>query len=328
MNRPRRLDDLITALPSVMPLRAKSLIVTIYGDSILPHGGSTWLGSLIRLVAPLGLSERMVRTAVFRLARDGWLSAAPVGRRSYYSLTAEGRRRFDAAHRRIYATDLPPWDGTWLLVLTGALPLEPDAREALRRDLMWQGFGTLAPNLLAHPRGDEESLRHVLDTLDLADRVVVMRARGHALTDPAAGVALVRGGWDLDTLAADYHAFLERFRPLWQTLRSTSALEPKQGFLIRTLLIHDYRRVLLRDPLLPAEVLPDDWPGAAARQLCRTLYRATQAAAECHIMARLETADGPLPEAVPAFRARFGGLVEPDPHPDPMPVPQCLGGVP
>ncbi len=326
MSRPRRLDDLIAALPETMPLRAKSVIVTIYGDSILPHGGSTWLGSLIRLVASLGLSERMVRTAVFRLARDGWLSAAPLGRRSYYSLTAEGRRRFDAAHRVIYAADLPPWDGDWLLVLTGALPLEPEAREALRRDLLWQGFGTLAPNLLAHPRGDEDSLRHVLDSLGLADRVVVMRARGHALTDPAAGVALVRGGWDLDTLATDYQAFLGRFRPLWQTLRSTGAPEPEQGFLIRTLLIHDYRRVVLRDPLLPAEVLPDDWPGAAARQLCRTLYRATLAAAEGHIMARLETADGPLPEAVPAFHARFGGAAASSPAA--VPVPQTLGGVP
>lgn len=321
MARPRRLDDLITALPEAMPLRAKSLIVTIYGDSILPHGGSTWLGSLIRLVAPLGLSERMVRTAVFRLVRDGWLSAAPLGRRSYYSLTAEGRRRFDAAHRVIYAADQPPWDGDWLLVLTGAVPLPPEVREALRRDLLWQGFGTLAPHVLAHPRGDENSLRQTLEGHGLAGKVVVMRARGHALTDPAAGMALVRGGWDLDTLATSYQAFLERFRPLWQALRSAGEPAPKQGFLIRTLLIHDYRRVVLRDPLLPAEVLPDDWPGAAARLLCRTLYRATQAAAECHVMARLETANGPLPEAVPAFHARFGGLVEPSPDPNPIPVP-------
>jgi phenylacetic acid degradation operon negative regulatory protein len=33
---------------------------------------------------------------------------------------------------------------------------------------------------------------------------------------------------------------------------------------VRTLLIHAYRRVLLRDPLLPAALLPLDWPGAAA----------------------------------------------------------------
>jgi phenylacetic acid degradation operon negative regulatory protein len=68
--------------------------------------------------------------------------------------------------------------------------------------------------------------------------------------------------------------------------------------------------VLLLDPTLPDAVLPPDWPGAAARLLCRTLYRATQAAAEQHVMATLETADGPLPPAAPVFLERFGGLLD------------------
>jgi len=311
MSRSRRVDDRLATLLDAVPLRAKSLIVTIYGDSILPHGGSVWLGSLIRLVAPFGLSERMVRTAVFRLTRDRWLLAEPVGRRSYYALTAEGRRRFEAAHRRIYHGDRTPWDGRWLLVLTNVCALEADRRETLRRDLLWQGFGTLAPSVLAHPAGDEGEVRQTLESLDLADGVVVMRAEMHALTDPAARLALVRGCWDLDTLAADYGAFLDRFRPVWQTTRAAGDdLTPEQAFLIRTLLIHDYRRVLLRDPTLPDAVLPPDWPGAAARLLCRNLYRATQAAAEEHIMATLETADGPMPRAAAVFYDRFGGLLD------------------
>ncbi|MBB4286887.1 phenylacetic acid degradation operon negative regulatory protein PaaX [Roseospira goensis] len=310
MPRSRRLDDQITRVTEAIPLRAKSLIVTIYGDSILPHGGSTWLGSLIRLVEPLGLSERMVRTAVFRLTRDDWLVAEQIGRRSYYALTAEGRRRFEAAHRRIYALDQPPWDGDWLLVLTNAVPLEPDQREALRRDLLWQGYGTLAPSVLAHPGGEDDGLRQTLDSHGLSDAVVVMRARGHPMTDPLASTAMVRGCWDLDTLAADYGAFLERFRPVWRALEAAGdGCAPVQAFLVRTLLIHDYRRVLLRDPLLPLEVLPPDWPGAAARLLCRNIYRATYQAAERHIMDTLETADGPLPRAARVFYDRFGGLL-------------------
>ena len=312
MPRPRRTDDHIAALKERIPLRAKSLIVTIYGDSILPHGGSVWLGSLIRLVAPLGLSDRMVRTAVFRLTRDQWLIAAPVGRRSYYALTAEGRQRFEAAHRRIYALDQGPWDGRWLLVLTGAgAALPSDRREALRRDLLWQGFGTLAPSVLAHPAGNEEEVRQTLD-LARPDRSRGRHARRNARPDRSrARLDLVRGCWDLDTLAADYGAFLERFRPVWRATQTAGDdLTPDQAFLIRTLLIHDYRRVLLRDPTLPDAVLPPDWPGAAARLLCRTLYRATQAAAEQHVMATLETADGPLPPAAPVFLERFGGLLD------------------
>ena len=77
---------------------------------------------------------------------------------------------------------------------------------------------------------------------------------------------------------------------------------------MRTLLIHAYRRVLLRDPQLPAALLPLDWPGAAAFTLCRDFYRLTHRAAERHLQGTLRNARGPLPPAVPAFYARFGGL--------------------
>src|SRR5437016_3169750 len=72
------------------PLRAGSLLVTIFGDAIAPRGAAVTLGSLIRLAAPFGLTERLVRTSVARLARDGWLAARRSGRRSEYRLTRGG----------------------------------------------------------------------------------------------------------------------------------------------------------------------------------------------------------------------------------------------
>ena len=77
---------------------------------------------------------------------------------------------------------------------------------------------------------------------------------------------------------------------------------------MRTLLIHAYRRVLLRDPQLPATLLPLDWPGAAAYALCRDFYRLTHRAAERHLMATLQDARGRLPPASADFYRRFGGL--------------------
>lgn len=311
MGRNRKVEDLIDGLLGSLTLRAKSLIVTVYGDGILPHGGSTWLGSLIRLVEPLGLSERMVRTAVFRLTKDQWLQATQIGRRSYYSITDVGRARFEAAHRRIYAAPQQPWDGEWMLVHTTCCGLETDAREGLRRDLVWQGFGTLAPAVMAHPSPDREALTLALREHDAEDKVVLMRAQADRLTSTANLKSLVRTCWDLDQLVEDYNAFLDRFRPLWRALEAQESPDPQCCFLVRTLLIHDYRRILLRDPMLPQEVLPPDWPGAASRLLCRNLYRLTQGPAERHLMAEMETADGPLPEAAPYFYDRFGGLIEP-----------------
>ena len=62
------------------PPRSKSLLMTIFGDAIVPHGGMVWLGSLIDLLAPLGVNDRLLRTSVFRLAQEGWLGARRDGR--------------------------------------------------------------------------------------------------------------------------------------------------------------------------------------------------------------------------------------------------------
>ena len=77
---------------------------------------------------------------------------------------------------------------------------------------------------------------------------------------------------------------------------------------MRTLLIHAYRRVLLRDPLLPAALLPLDWPGAAAYALCRDFYRLTHRCAERHLATTIAGAGKDFPPADPSFYQRFGGL--------------------
>jgi hypothetical protein len=87
--------------------------------------------------------------------------------------------------------------------------------------------------------------------------------------------------WDLAGIAADYRRFLRRFGAS-STGFATPATDhdPEQCFVVRTLLIHAYRRVLPRDPRLPAALLPLDWPGAAAFALCRDFYRLTHRSAE------------------------------------------------
>jgi phenylacetic acid degradation operon negative regulatory protein len=59
----------------------------------------------------MGINERLIRTSIFRLTKEGWLTAEKVGRRSYYSLTGTGRRRFEKAFKRVYSASLPAWNG-------------------------------------------------------------------------------------------------------------------------------------------------------------------------------------------------------------------------
>ena len=109
------LNNLITRFQEQTPIRASSLIITLYGDAIEPHGGTVWLGSLINLLEPIGINERLIRTSIFRLTKEGWLKAEKVGRRSYYSLT--GRLKFSSVilagcwspHRATSAHRRPAW---------------------------------------------------------------------------------------------------------------------------------------------------------------------------------------------------------------------------
>jgi phenylacetic acid degradation operon negative regulatory protein len=306
----RPVDEILHDHLRARPLRAKSLVVTVFGDAIAPHGGTVWLGGLIRLLAPFGINERAVRTTVFRLTREHWLRGEQVGRRSHYTLTESGRRRFEAAFRKIYGVDRGAWDGYWRLVIESGETLTGAKRKALRAELAWIGFGRFAGGVLAHPTIDPESVAAILAEHRAEPHVLFMRANLDGARDELALADAIRAAWDLARLERDYRAFLDRFRPILLALEghTTRALDPEQCFMVRTLLIHEYRRVVLRDPLLPEQLLPGEWPGSAARILCRNLYQVTQRLTEQHLMTTLETPDGPLPSAAPYFYARFGGL--------------------
>lgn len=308
MNSSRRLEDLARqALDRIRP-KAKSLIITLYGDAIYPHGGSVWLGSLIRLAEPFGLNERIVRTSVFRLAKEQWLTSSQQGRRSYYSVTEAGRHRFDAADHRLYQVDPRAWDRQWTLVFTGLSGLDAETREALRRELSWQGFGALAPGVMLHHDPDQAALRLTLSDLGVGANALVMRGSTDNWVAPEALRDIIRNCWGLERLSVDYENFLDIFRPLWRLMESAEGLDPALCFMVRILLVHAYRRMLLRDPMLPTELLAADWPGASARLLCRNLYRLIQVPADRFLMSATETAEGPLPLAAPFYYARFGGL--------------------
>jgi phenylacetic acid degradation operon negative regulatory protein len=162
---------------------------------------------------------------------------------------------------------------------------------------------------MAHPMADQQELYNTLQELCVQAEVIHMRAEMVGTTQTSAALKqLVHECWNLQQLAEDYKQFLDRFRPILRALESAENLDPEQCFQLRTLLIHHYRRLLLRDPLLPEKLLPADWAGTSARVLCRNIYRRIYSGADQWLAATQETADGPLPEPAPRFYKRFGGL--------------------
>jgi len=287
-------------------VRAGSLIVTVFGDAIAPRGGTVWIGSLIRVMAEFGISERLVRTSIFRLSQDDWFEVEQSGRRSYYSLSTSGAQKCGQATHRIYGEPRQAWSGDWCLIL---LPeFDAGLKEQIRRELGWLGFAAVSAGVFAHPSPDMTDLGAMLNRTSCENEVVVMQGRTTRSGQESALRRLVHKHWSLAEIDARYGAFASRFRPVLAAVRKRKHKDPKIAFLIRMLLIQEYRKVLLRDPLLPAELLPPKWHGTAAYQLCRNLYLSIYDAADEYMTQAMETADGPLPPPAPEFFARFGGL--------------------
>ncbi len=297
------IDDFLASDPP----RSKSLVMTIFGDTVAPHGGSVWLGSLISLLAPFGVNDRLLRTSVFRLAQEGWLLASRDGRRSAYGILPQALPRFERGYRRIFAPLANHWNGAWTMLMAGGAIDAPE-RAQLRKELLWEGYAVIAPGIFGHPASCPEVLEELLTRLDLRGKLYVCRVSALDGVTARPLQELVGDGWDLSGVVAGYRQFIQRFLPLQALLGQGTVLAPEQAFVIRSLLMHAYRRVQLHDPMLPVELLPEPWPGAEAYALARALYLLVYARAEEHVNATLRREDDSAPEADAEFYTRFGGL--------------------
>jgi phenylacetic acid degradation operon negative regulatory protein len=282
------------------PIRTGSLIITLFGDAILPRGGEVRLGDLIALLGEFALNDSQLRTALSRLVADRWLEAERLGRRSLYRPTETGRHRFAEATRRIYGGPPADWRGDWHLVV---LP-EGGARDELEKDLGWLGFGSLAPGVMLHPTPDAASLASVIADLPPAARPLVIAGKT-TLAAPDLLAPLVQRCWNLAALAQSYRNFLAEFAELDAALAEGLVPAPLPALLARLMLIHDYRRLILRDPMLPPALLPADWIGREAYAAARRLYRALVKPSERWIEAHLKGRKRALPAPDAAFRRRF-----------------------
>ena len=303
--QPRSFATLVEAeigrLQARRPLRTGSFALTLWGDAVEPRGGALWLSTVVRLLGLFGFGERLVRTTMTRLAAEGWFTREQQGRRSLYRTSAEARARIRAAAARIYAVHgaarAPDWH---VLLLPGGCD------EELRRELAWLGFGRLSSEVWIHPAPDRRRLSELLARGDAARSALVLRDPSpHA--GPGALRALGARAWDLAHLADEYRAFFDRFAP-WRDVLATEVPTPRAALCGRLLLVHAWRRIVLDDPLVPRGLLPSDWPGIAAFELCRELYAALLAPSE-------EALDALAPETRPHASAarrllasRFGGI--------------------
>ncbi len=300
--------QLVEKYSTSQSVHANSLVLTIFGDYICSHGGVIWLGSIIKIVEPLGISQRLVRTAVYRLTEKGILQSKQLGRRSFYSLTEKGFRQFSSAAGRIYRYQQTPWDGEWRLVFTTLKNISKKDKDKFQNELVWLGFNRLSSGVYAHPLTQVDVVNKIVTEMKLDESVVVMQAKSMGSNPLKSSGNMIKQCFNFDVMKQEYLEFINFFSGILKTTESSQTKSDEMCFLLRTLLIHKYRHILLREPELPRELIPEDCLSHRAREITEKLYKLICIQAEAYFLQVGEAEDGNLPKLDKEFFTRFGGI--------------------
>ncbi|MEO7745330.1 MAG: PaaX family transcriptional regulator C-terminal domain-containing protein, partial [Actinomycetota bacterium] len=237
-------------------VHARSALFDLYGDHLRRRGAAAQVAVLVRLLSPLGVAAPAVRTAVSRMVRQGWLAPAEVAGGPGYALTTRAEQRLDAAHERIYRTRVAAWDGGWDVVLVDTAGSRA-ARDRLAAGLRYLGYAPLRPGTWISPRGSAE-----LDALLAAEGASAERFTARSEAD---GAALAARAWDLPAIAGRYREFEHQVAPLLVDARDLAVRGDggcdERAYVVRSTLLHEWRKLLFVDPGLPPALLPPGWDG-------------------------------------------------------------------
>jgi phenylacetic acid degradation operon negative regulatory protein len=246
---------------------AKSLLLTVLGEFVLPRGGTIWTATIVDALGLLGVEERNARQAVARLKDQGLVDVERHGRRARWCLTADGRHLLTVGTERIYrfGADREEWDGRWVVVLAGIPEEQRAKRHRLRSQLTFAGFGLIGPGTAVSPHPEREKTAiDIVRDLDLAESTIVLIARSSEL---AGGDDALLRAWDLDALAHRYETFVATFE-------GRRHRTPEARFTALVELVHAWRQFPFGDPEIPSRLLPAGWPGRTAKQLFDALHAA------------------------------------------------------
>lgn len=215
-------------------MTARSVVLSVLLGA---HPACASAGELIRLTADFGIKETALRVALTRMVGAGDLIRSAEGYRLSDRLLARQRRQDDAMHPHTR-----PWRGDWLVLIVTSVGGAARTRAALRTVMHDKRFGELREGVWMRP--DNVALE--LDP-DVAGRVRVLTARDDAPAELAGAL------WDLPVWTQTGHRLLEEM---------AAASDIPGRFVAATGIV----RHVLTDPMLPAELLPADWPGDRLRE--------------------------------------------------------------
>lgn len=227
------LTDQTAALRALGGQRVWSLMISLFGDLAREEGDSIEGPLLSAIMQGLEVKPEATRVALHRLRKEGWLTSTKSGRISSHAMTAEGRAQSAAASPRIYAEPNGLGDD-WQLVMLS----EPEPEKMVTD----AGYAMIAPRVFVGPIG----ARLPQDALVLSGASVPAWLIKQA--EPA-------------ELTESYAALLTTLDDLQASLGPNARLTPVDIAILRCLIVHNWRRLVLKHPMLPRPLIDPDGPG-------------------------------------------------------------------
>lgn len=243
-------------------MKTRSIVIDVCGSYVRYKGGAIAIGDMAEILSWFGVTEDATRVTMSRMRREGWFTSRRNGRTSYYELSDRSWTLLKEGHPRIFDRHRADWRGEWHIVVLQHDQATSSAREQIRKQMAWRGYAQMAPATWIAASDRTEGLSEAI-----LDGTTVQSFASRTASS-AADLQLATTHWNLDELADDYEGFIRTYESLISE-DAIAELSEQEALVLRTEITHEYRLFPFRDPDLPAELLPNAWPGYQAHSLFR-----------------------------------------------------------
>ena len=216
------------------PLTARSAILSLL---LGIHPPSATGSELVAFGAQVDIKESAVRAALTRMVGSGDLHRDD----GVYTISD---RLLERQQRQDEAMEVPvgPWDGTWRVAVVVSTGKDQASRLHLRRSMTAAHFGKLREGVWMRPDNLDWTPGE-----DIAGDLELLRARPDHDAEDLTDRLFAPHRWA--TIGRDLLDHAEQAQTPHDRLTAVATIV----------------RHLTHDPLLPADLLPPDWPGTALR---------------------------------------------------------------
>ncbi|ETZ93118.1 PaaX family transcriptional regulator C-terminal domain-containing protein [Mycobacteroides abscessus] len=236
-------------------------------ESMIREDATIATGELYDVANILGMSDQQVRLCIKRLVAEGRFTQEGRGRKAILHATGATRNTLEPDLdfvRYMYQQDrgLAPWDGGWHLTAFAVPESARTARDAMREEIVRLGGAPIQGGLYVCANAWESRVGAAAERFGVAEHVTMFTTTDLAIGGETGARELAERLWPIDAIAERHRRLLAVAEGLLPVLRTAS---PTELLTLAVALAAEFTRAVEPDPLLPPQLLPQPWVGAAAR---------------------------------------------------------------